>query len=213
MNISRRKALATGSIVAIGSVSGCLGAFFGDEERFNSDLSTGPEQYPDVEQPTYEFNVSDEESVTTAEWYTDYQCPSCETYYRTIIQPSETDFNNFRVVKYDFPVVDSLSIPLANIVYEYSAQFGSRSSEMYNAINRVYNFDNRVQEIDSLVEELSQSIGINESRLFEVMEIGQYNQLISQHYEQGTDLGVDRTPTIVIDGEILEDPFDVEQYP
>lgn len=212
MNVTRRKAIASGSVVAIGSLTGCLGALF-EEERFNSDLDGGPEQYPDVEQPEYRFNISDEESTITAEWYTDYQCSSCETYYRTIIQPSETRFENLRVVKYDFPVVGSLSVPLANLVYEHSAQFGPRRNEVYDAINRIYNYDNRFQDIDALVEELSQVNGIDEPRLFEVMEIGQYNQLIRQHVERGEDLGVDRTPTIIMDGEILEDPFDVEQYP
>lgn len=210
--VSRRRALALGSIGATVGLSGCIGTFVGGSP-YKSEVSGGPSDYPETEPVQYEHEI-DTRSPVTIEVYSDYQCSYCKDFHENTMPSLRKLYTNFRFVIYQYPLpVGDLSVPLANVVQRVVSEHGAMSDEAHSVESYIYENQNGIRAGD-VIGYVAEQTNLTETQITTSMEEGTYNGLLRDHISRGDSFDVNSTPSVVIGGDLIDesDVFNVDLY-
>lgn len=207
--VTRRRALALAGIGTTVGLSGCIGAFTGGSQ-YQTDVSGGPDEYPDTEPLQYQSDIQTGEQ-TTVEVYGDYQCPYCADFHNEMIGTLQDRYVNFTLEMYNYPIpVNEFSVPIANVVQQTVTEHGPQSDEAYRVAE--YAYTKEIDSLDQFVGFVAGDTALTEASIEDVMESGTYNALLREHISRGDSFGVESTPSVVINGTLLENAFDIGAY-
>ncbi|QQK78140.1 DsbA family protein [Salicibibacter cibarius] len=167
------------------------------------------------EQPT----LGDSDAPVTVIEFGDYKCPACKDWDETVFPQLEEDYIEsgqvqFAYINTLFHGEESLLAALASeAVWEQSpGAFWSFHKDVFQEQPEAQSHDDAWVTIDKLVEIASGSDGtIDEEQLEEDIQNAAFSENVMMDQELVEEYEVSLTPTIIINGIMLEDPFDYER--
>lgn len=202
--------------VLVGVIVVMVGAFM---------LGGGKEDSPDV---TFEGNPREvqaddhvkgsENAVVTLIEYADFECPACAN-IAPVISAAEQQFgDDFRVVFRHFPLTNIH--PNANAAHR-AAEAAANQGRFFEMHDLLYE---RQQSWAAATSGLSttQAIGLFESYAEELeLDMEQYRadvngnavfEVITANQESGNQLNISATPTLLLNGEVIDTPADASSF-
>lgn len=202
----RRSFLTLAGTGATLSIAGCT-AFF--EASLPEELE-GTE--PDSEQLPAPLIGSGPVAIDV---YEDFGCPSCHDFEADVFpdieqQLLETDEATYR--HRDFPLpADDQSIAMATAARAVQAETmtdDDPAGEFFAYKQAVMDADDWSE--DALADLAASETDADRAAVADALENGTYYPTLVADWNRGDEAGVEGTPTIIVDGEQIEDPFDIE---
>lgn len=145
------------------------------------------------------YSLGDKNAKVTIEIYSDYQCPAC-AYFENNVFPSIQDqlINPGRVyyIFHDFPIHPDAWQASESV---YCAGEQGKYWEMHRVL-----FENQQNLTPAAIKSYATQIGLNEDTFLTCFNSRKYQSHIQSLFEKGKAIGVQGTPTIVIDGNKIE---------
>jgi len=193
MDLNRRKFVAASIGTASLGLAGCIDSV---------------ETVDELPRPT----IGEDDAPVTLESYDDLMCPACQEFSLQVLPQvveEYVDTGDVKVQFYDWPipVQPRWSHELANAsryvqdlegndaYYQFKTQLYENQSNISVDMLRQIGEEQGVTDVDSLIEDAANSV---------------YQPVIDADKSDGTERGVDVTPTIFINGEVIPNySFDV----
>mgnify|MGYP006299267419 CR=1 FL=1 len=204
MTRTRRDVLRASGVALTGGIAGCLGAGDGDGmdngEDADDDDDAGPTT-TDVEALPTPTLGPDDAPVTVAV-YTDYACPHCQRYTAETLPRIREEYVSDGVVRYEhhdfpIPVDDRWSWQVASAARGVQdsggdAAFFEFTSAIYPHLES-YSLD--------VIRSTAEAVGADPESIETAAAEELYRPVVQADREAAADRGVERTPTILVDGE------------
>jgi len=197
MTPTRRALLGAVGTAGLASTAGCLGLGL-----FGPTLPDCPDgSVADLDAP----RRGNPDAPVRVEAYTDFGCPHCETYVRTVAprlaEPIER--GDVLYLHRDFPIPASgRSFPVANAARAVQESAGDAAFWTY--YERLF-AEQGDTGLDRLVE-YADGLDVDEATIRTAVEDLTYCRAIKADRSAGSDAGVEGTPTVIVDGELYEGP-------
>lgn len=195
---TRRRFLGAVGIGAAAGIAGCLGG--------NADADA-PEPTGDTvaELPTPAIGSADASVVV--EVYEDFSCPGCREFKTTIAPNVIGEYANPGIIRYehrDFPLpVDDWSWAVASAAR--AVQDEADADAFWTFATEIYEHQGSYSL--SAIEELGEEIaGVGTSARSAADDLT-YVPVVAADKERGLDSGVERTPTVLVDGSSVEPSY------
>ena len=175
---------------------------------------SSPEELADVE-PDREYPAPTlGDGDVTVEVYTDFTCPSCHSFQADIFPTLESELIEPGEITYrhtDFPIpVEDEAAPMANAaraVQNETATDEEPAGEFFAYKHVLYEND---YTSDEDLAAAAENVGVDADIVTDALEDGTYYPTIAADRERGEEAGVEGTPSVAVDGELLDDPFDTD---
>lgn len=151
----------------------------------------------------------------TVEVYTDFTCPSCRDFQSDVVPQLESELIEPGEITYrhtDFPIpVEDEAVPMANAARAVQAETGTDEEPAgeFFAYKRVL-YENDYRSDEDLAT-AAETVDVDPDVVADALEDGTYYPTIAADRERGEDAGVEGTPSVVVDGEFVDDPFDTDE--
>lgn len=194
MTLSRRTFLTTaGTGVAVAGLAGCLG---GDPDAAGEPVDSLPAPV-----------AGDPDADVTVEVYADFACPACQWFELEVAPTLKTDYADTERVRYEhrdfpIPVDDEWSRAVANAARSVQDLEGDDAFWSFVPII----FQSQEEYSYDRIETVADELGYDGERTSADAEAGTYDGVLDDDTERGETLGVRGTPTVVVDGEIVDLP-------
>lgn len=196
-------AVGTGAML---SLAGCASVF----EASLPDELDGVEPDPDQLPPP-----SIAIGPVTIAVYEDFGCPHCHEFQADVFPVLENQVLDSDEATYhhrDFPLpADDRSIPMANAARAVQAETNTSD----DPTGGFFTYKTAVIEADDwsddgLAEIAATKADVDGDVVREALEDETYYPTIAADWTRGDENGVDSTPTVLVDGEKVDDPFDAD---
>ncbi len=197
--MNRRSFLAVAAGATTLSIAGCTGLF--DDSP--------PEELDDVEADTDQLpSPTIADGPVTIEVYEDLGCPSCHQFLDNEFPDIEaellaTDEATYQHVDFPLPA-DDRSVALANAARAVQAETGSdddSNGDFFAYKSAILDDD---WDDETLAAIAADEFDVDEDVVLDALDDGTYYPTLAADREQGTDTGVDSTPTVIVDGETVD---------
>jgi len=190
---TRRGFLAATASAAAVALAGCLSRGNGADP---GDQAPG--------QPLPVPSKGDPDANVTVKVYEDYMCGGCLYYHSNVRPDVESEYVEPGAVHYEFhdyplPVDKDLSWAAASAARAVQDIAGEDAFWTYQ--DRLFTEQSDLDQ-DKLVS-LAEGLVNDSSDIREAVEEQAYHETVDHYRSQGSDYGVERTPEIVIDGELI----------
>ena len=195
--INRRKFLASVPALAL---AGCT------SQQTTTKTSTEPVSRPDFTVPTPYLGLEDRENAIVVMEFGDMQCPHCQTYENTVFPELKSTYIDdeplIRYEHYDF------SIPINE--YSSLAPKYARAVQQSEGLDAFWAYKKLVYENQSNIDETMlkdfvTSVGGNLAEVTSLLDSNStmYEELLESQRQYGIDLGVEGTPQVIVEGELV----------
>lgn len=204
--MNRRSFLTAASTGATLSIAGCLGLF---------DASL-PDELEDADPDSDQLPVPTIASgPVTIDVYEDFGCPHCHDFQADVFPDLESqllDSNEATYRHFDFPLpADDRSIAMANAARAVQAETNTDddpAGEFFAYKTAVINADDWSD--DGLAAIASDEVDVNGDVVRDALADGTYYPTLAADWTRGDENGVDSTPTVLVDGEAVDDSADLD---
>lgn len=197
MTPTRRALLGAVGTAGLGSTAGCLGlGLFGPTLP-----DCSGDGVADLDAP----QRGDSAAPVRVVAYTDFGCPHCETYVRTVAPRLSDPIERGDVlyVHRDYPIPASgRSFPVANAAR--AVQDAAGDAAFWTYYERLFE-EQGDYGTDRLVE-YAAGLDVEEETIGTAVEDLRYCEAIKRDRSAGNDAGVEGTPTVIVDGDLYEAP-------
>ena len=131
----------------------------------------------------------------------DFQCPSCDYWFKTqeqAVVQNLVDSGRAKLVWRDFIIYDSDSRVAASAAYAAGEQ--GKFWEFHNLLYSNQGQANSGWVTQQLMTSFAERLGLNLTEFTQSMNSGKYNSLIASNFQSGQQLGVAGTPTFFVVG-------------
>lgn len=144
--------------------------------------------------------------------YGDFQCPACAQYHPLVEEVLEgVGSSTVRFVFRHFPLSQHKNAMPSSLAAEAAGDQG-KFYEMYNLLyERQVDWEN-VQNPESIFEGYASELGLDIIKFRESMKLSENLEKINNDYKSGLNAGVKGTPTLFINGKIIENPRSYEEF-
>lgn len=189
---SRRKFVAGVGVAVTGVLAGCL-----DEGHDPGEQAAG--------QPLTVPVLGDRDAEVVVEVYEDFGCGGCAHFHTEIKPEIETDFLGTDGVRYEFrdfvlPADGRTSWEAANAARAVQDLGGEDAFWEY--AGRLY--ENQGELEGNIYEDLASDLNVDESAVREAAVDQQYDETVSHYTDEGDENGVERTPSVLVNGEAVD---------
>lgn len=147
--------------------------------------------------------------------YVDFSCPHCHEFHENVLPALETRLLESDEATYrhrDFPLpVDDRSIPMANAARAVQAETRTDddpAGEFFTYEAAVIEADDRSD--DGLSAIAAAETGVEADIVRDALEDGTYYPTLAADWQRGDENDVNETPTVLVDGEAVDDPSDAD---
>ncbi|WP_092660103.1 thioredoxin domain-containing protein [Halorientalis persicus] len=194
-----RRAVLSGTAVAISSVAGCLGG--SGENATPAPDGVAPSAAP---RPSR----GPEDASVTVELYTDYECPHCHDFHSGTEQQLVDEFvrsssdPNVQFQFYDYPIpVGNNSWLAAMAGVTAGVEAGASAHVSY----RDQMFESQNASTDLIRTTLEETAGVSDS-VWEDVQNQYYRKPVEADKERGNSHGISGTPGVVVNGTVVSPP-------
>lgn len=197
MKPTRRNLVQSSALLLTGALAGCIGS---NDGTSGSDPADG-ETVDSLPTPT----IGPDDAAVTVSVYEDFACPHCGNYVRETFPQIRDEYIDAGIVQYthhDFPIPvdDQWSWMVASAARAVQDEHGSET---------FFDFATRIHEhIGSysldVIESVAADVGADPQQIRTDAEELVYRPVVEADRQRGIEAGVDRTPTIFVDGSPTE---------
>lgn len=155
-------------------------------------------------------------AVTISE-FVDFRCPACARAYAVGKQLIEKYPNDVRVVFHSYPLDNECNSSLprqvhaASCLASYAAECASEQGKFWEFADRLFSDQQREFSRPDL-EVHANAVGLDIPSFNTCMNSGQTKGIVRKDLEEGIRVGVNATPTLVINGRVVEGLPTPEQF-
>ncbi|MHC3439640.1 thioredoxin domain-containing protein [Natrialbaceae archaeon A-gly3] len=199
MRFTRREFVATGIASAgVAGLAGCLG----------DDGEIVLEGEAALEAPV----AGDPDADVTVMAFEDFGCGGCRSFKLNVFPFIENSYIEPGEIRYehrDFPIP-------ANSTWSWSVASAARSVYEHEGNDAFWEFTNRIYEDFGEysyegIEDAADELGFDGEQVRQDAEAGTYRDGVETERERASDAGIGSTPTVVVDGSVVDDPFDSDE--
>lgn len=200
----RRDRLVVGGVVAV------VLALIAGGVWFQLSRSSGPVEPPANVASEFGFSVGEDDAETEVEILADYLCPACANFEATTDAPLAAAVEAGKVKVTYFPVVvlgrlGDYSERAANAVGVVLDKHGPEVALEFNRnLFAQQPTEGGNQPDDNWLIDLAVESGADESKIRDGIEDNQFKRWVKEGTQEAQRRGMEGTPTIFIDGEIVE---------
>ncbi|WP_293032537.1 thioredoxin domain-containing protein [Natronococcus sp.] len=148
--------------------------------------------------------------------YEDLACPGCQEFQAAVFPELEARFLEDDAATYrhhDFPLPadEERSIPMANAARAVQSATGSDDDPGAFFEYKRFVMDAGTPSDEELVEIVAAETDVDASVVEDALEENAYYPTLAAEWEDADGRGVDRTPTVFVDDEEVEDPLDADE--
>lgn len=174
--------------------------------------------------PTKNLNIP---TVTSSDWlygsasapaqlieYGDLECPAC-AFYAQFLRKMVDQFDGKLVLVYrHFPLKD---IHKNAVIAALAAESAGEQGKFWEMLEKIYASQDEWNKADERkAEEIflsyAQALGLDEKKFKADMHSSFLRQKIEQSYEEAISLNLSYTPTFVLNGKVIDNPRNYEQF-
>jgi len=148
--------------------------------------------------------LGDKNAKLTVYIYTDYRCPICRT-YNVIVSKAALDLGGFKMVHRNLPLDSTCNKNVPTQFHEGACML-AKYAVAAEKQGRFWDLNSELFEKQPLTEKsilkLTESMGFNNIELKKDANSKATEARIQQDIESAQDLGIDGTPSIVINGKV-----------
>lgn len=160
--------------------------------------------------------LGDPDAPVTMQIYADYQCPHCRSFHHTIEPLLIDDYvrdGHIRLEFIDFPIIgissmDELTDDSKESVQAAEATMCAAEQNAYMEYREALYEDELTPNSGALSDDnlvaIAGNLGLERDRFESCLSSGRYEHAVIAGSRQGVELGVRGTPTMVIDGDVLQ---------
>ncbi|MDG5817280.1 thioredoxin domain-containing protein [Natronococcus sp. A-GB7] len=148
--------------------------------------------------------------------YEDLACPSCQEFQAAVFPELEArllddDAATYRHHDFPLPADEDRSIPMANAAraVQSATESGDDPGEFFEF--KRFAMHAGTPSDEELVEIAAAETDVDPSVVEDALEEGAYYPTLAAEWEDADGRGVDRTPTVFVDDEEVEDPLDADE--
>lgn len=137
--------------------------------------------------------------------FSDYQCPFCKNFYKNIYLELKKDYINTGKIKYifrDFPLnIHKNALAAAN-----AADCSGEQGKYWEMHDKLFEDQNNWSKSDTpkdIFKSYAKELGLNTYLFNECIDSDKYNDEVMKDKEEGKSYGVNGTPTLFFNGQIL----------
>lgn len=148
--------------------------------------------------------LGDENEDFTVYIYTDYRCPICKI-YNVITHKAAKDLGGFRIIHKNLPLDNTCNPNIKRPFHEGSCMLAryaiaaEKQNHFWDMNSQI--FEEQPQTEDDILE-MAESLGLDPVKLKRDANSKAVKKQLSNEIAQATKLGIDGTPTIVIDDQV-----------
>jgi protein-disulfide isomerase len=147
----------------------------------------------------------------TLEEFADFQCPACATTTMGTIRPLEKDYGSrLRVVFWNFPLPNHKHGRDAALAAE-AASLQDRFWEMHDLLYENQSAWSEVEEARPLFDDYARQLHLDVERFKKDFQSAKVAAQVDHQREHGVSRGVQNTPTIFINKQLVTPPFSSER--
>jgi protein-disulfide isomerase len=154
--------------------------------------------------PVPTTDVATTKGVVTIEEFGDYQCPPCGALHPTLKTLKSEYGNRIRLVFYHYPLTQIHSHALEASYAAAAAGLQGKFWEMHNLLYENQSAWSEVGDFRPVAINFARQIGLDTARFIRDMNGLKVMAIVSADEQRANALGVNSTPTIFIDGRIIE---------
>jgi protein-disulfide isomerase len=162
--------------------------------------ATAPSSSAEVSVPKPNVKVS---SPVVLEEFGDYQCPPCGLLYPELKKIEDDYGNQLRIVFHHFPLTKIHKNALAAAHAAEAARNQDRFWQMHDRLYRNQKDWADLPDPRPVFVSYAQELGLNIDKFLHDMDSPEVDQRITADMEKGMSRGVNGTPTVFIDGQML----------
>lgn len=155
-------------------------------------------------------------SVTISE-FVDFRCPACARLREALTSVLEKHATDARVVFHHYPLDNECNPSLpqqvhaASCLASYAAECAGEQGKFWEYADQLFMNQNRVYSRPDL-EVYANTVGLNVNDFNACMNAGRTKQFVRNDIEEAHRIGVNSTPTLVINGRVLPGAPTPEQF-
>lgn len=151
----------------------------------------------------------------TVEVFSDFTCPACHQFRDDVFPTLESELIEPGEITYqhaDFPIpVEAEAVPMANAaraVQDETYTDEDPAGEFFAYKTELYGIEDR--DDDSLAA-AAETVDVDPDVVAEALEDETYYPTVAADRERGVEAGIEGTPAVSVDGELVDDPFDTDE--
>jgi len=148
--------------------------------------------------------VTTSKSVVTIEEFGDYQCPPCGALHPTVKNLKNEYGDRIRFVFYHYPLTQIHKHALEAAHAAAAAGLQGRFLEMHNLLYESQNAWSEADDLRPIVVNFARQLGLDLERFTRDMDGARVDALVSADVRRANSMGVNATPTLFIDGQLIE---------
>ncbi|WP_246999611.1 DsbA family protein [Halosolutus gelatinilyticus] len=205
--MNRRSFLALTGAGAIASIAGCTGLFEASLPDQLKEVDPDPDQLP---------APSIGAGPVSIDAYSDFACPHCHDFDADVLPELEERMLNpddatYRHRDFPLPVDDDRSVPMANAGRAVQAETMTDD----DPAGAFFEYKRAVAGVDDQSDEglaalAADEFDVDRDTVADALANDTYYPVIAADWQRGDENGVNETPTVLVDGEAVEDPFDAD---
>ena len=152
-------------------------------------------------------SLGDPNAPILLEVYSDFKCPACEFFYTTVEPQLIQNYVATGIVQYVFHTFgDRLNPPESGLTAQavYCAEDQGKFWEMHNYIFTNFDYGTTKGFTDKILVTMAELIGIDENIFSECLANEVHAEDIINDVEEGRALGIPGTPSVIINGTLLD---------
>ncbi|HEX9005542.1 MAG TPA: thioredoxin domain-containing protein [Blastocatellia bacterium] len=142
--------------------------------------------------------------VVTIEEFGDYQCPPCGTIHPDIKKVKSEFGDRVRLIFYQFPLTQIHKNALDAAHAAMAARLQGKFWEMHDLLYENQKLWEEMPDLRPMAAGFAQKLGLDTERFKRDMDSAQVDAAVSADLRRGQSLGVTGTPTLFIDGQLIE---------
>lgn len=154
--------------------------------------------------PVPTTDVATTKGVVTIEEFGDYQCPPCGALHPTLKTLKSEYGNRLRLVFYHYPLIQIHSHALEASYAAVAAGLQGKFWEMHNLLYENQSAWSEVGDFRPVAINFARQIGLDTTRFMKDMNGLKVMALVSADEQRANALGVNSTPTVFINGRMIE---------
>ena len=143
-------------------------------------------------------------SVVTIEEFGDYQCPPCGALHPAVKNLKNEYGDRVRFVFYHYPLTQIHKHALEAAHAAAAAGLQGRFLEMHNLLYESQNAWSEASDLRPIVVNFARQLGLDVERFVRDMDGARVDALVSADVRRANSMGVNATPTLFIDGQLIE---------
>lgn len=159
-----------------------------------------------------DWTAGPEQAKATLIEYSDFQCPACGVYYPVVKDLKAAFPDDLRVVYRHFPLTTVHANAFDAALASEAAGVQGKFWEMHDRLFEKQDEWSKAQNVREIFAEYAQTLGLDVAAFRASLDDAQVKAQVDNDIRGANSISVDSTPTFYLNGKLIQNPRDFEQF-